>query len=165
MEATMTNEDEDRREEGVEEWSLAEAEAAATGLKHLGLQNIYPEARKEEECAETIVEVEEPKIEEPEEIPPGGFEVAGAAERYPGVIEIEEFEAEEDEKIYQGELDFEEPEEVNGEEQVEMVAEEMDLGERLLAEADRIIASGGQASHTCRFPQSGLVRGRRRGLW
>ena len=121
-------------------------------FKTLGVAEYLSRSRgREEEFAETIVEVEEPKIEEPGEISPGGFEVAGAAERYPGVIEIEEFEAEEDEEIYQGELDVEEPEEVNGEEQEEMVAEVMDLGERLLAEADRIIASGGRPATPADF--------------
>ncbi len=153
MESTMTREDEDRPKEEVSEWSPSAEEPIELGIKHLGLQKIYTESGIEGEAAfpETEVEVEEPIGEEPEEIYQGEFENTEAEERYPDMIEVEEPEIEESEEISQGEIEEEEPEEMYDEEEVGIVEEEMDLGERLLAEADRIMASGGRPAKPADF--------------
>ena len=52
MESTMAERNVGRRKEEVGERSSVEMEATASGLKHLGLQNIYTEAGVEEELPE-----------------------------------------------------------------------------------------------------------------
>ena len=121
----------------------------------MGLQKIYTESGIEGEAAfpETEVEVEEPIGQEPEEIYQGELEVAETKERYPDMIEVEEPEIEESEEVFQGEIEEEETvtEEMYDEEEVGIVEEEMDLGERLLAEANSVVTFGGRRAKPADF--------------
>ena len=90
MEATMTNEDEDRAGRRSRfTHPISEAEAATLSRTHQHAEYLSRRRRETHKSPETIVEAEEPKRSKNRGYH-SRLRITGEQERYPGVIEDEE---------------------------------------------------------------------------